>query len=226
MAPRMKVFKPGSILYFMGDKSDSVFLLKEGKVTLEYNDIQTGEEQVDFISSGEFFGVKSGLIRFAREETAKVTTNSTIIEFSTADFEALITKNTSIILKMLKVFSNQLRRIGKQVQNLVKYTITSDHSVEFFNIGEYYLKNKKYTQAITVYNRYLECYPDGKKSRTAMDRLSIAKNALDNYGDGGGPNPNLEMDSSISEVNNTPKIKQPTKTISDDITTSEEESIY
>ena len=47
---------------------------------------------------------------------------------------------------MLKVFSNQLRKIGKQVQNLVTDQISSDNRSDFFNIGEYYLKNKRYSQ--------------------------------------------------------------------------------
>ncbi len=220
MAPRMINFKPGSIIYFMGDKADSVYLLKEGKVTLEFEDLQTGEEQAEFISNGEFFGVKSGLIKFPREETAKVSANSTIIEFNSNDFEALITKNTGIILKMLKVFSNQLRRIGKQVQSLVTDKVTSDPSDDFFNIGEYYLKNKKYSQAITVYNRYLDYYPTGKLSTISKQRLAMAKSALDNYGEGGGPTPNLENPTTNPAYTEKKAVEE------DKSYSSEEEKIY
>lgn len=187
MPPRLKNFHAGSIIYFKDDKADSVYLLKEGKVLLVYNDIKTGEEQTDTISAGEFFGVKSGLIKFPREETAKVIQNSTVIEFSSTEFEALITKNTSIILKMLKAFSNQLRRIGKQVQSLVTNKIQTDPENDFFSIGEYYLKNKKYTQALTVYTRYLTYYPNGVFSKDSKKRIDIAKIAFEKYGDGGGP---------------------------------------
>ena len=45
--------------------------------------------------------------------------------FSVPEFEQLATKNTRIITKMLKVFSNQLRRIHKQVQTLLVATSRS-----------------------------------------------------------------------------------------------------
>ena len=193
MAPKVKMFKSDSIIYFKGDKADSVFLLKSGQVVLEYNDIQNDEPIKDVISSGEFFGVKSGLVRYPREEDAKTTADSQIIEFSTPDFEALITKNTSIILKMLKVFSNQLRKIGKEVQSLVTDKVSSDTTGEFFNIGEYYLKNKRYSQAIAVYKRFLTYYPNDRRANLIKERIALAQKCLQNYGDEGGPALHLEV---------------------------------
>lgn len=192
MAPRMINYKPDSIIYFNGDKSASVFLLKQGKVVLEYNDIQTGEELKDPINAGEFFGVKSGLIKFPREETAKVVMNSTVIEFSSTEFEALISKNPTIMLKMLKSFSSQLRRVGKQVQGLVSNSVPSSQSSDLFKIGDYYLKNKKYRQASTVYERYLKYYPDENKAKLAKERIIKTNELEEAYGEGGGPTPNLE----------------------------------
>ncbi|MCG8568705.1 MAG: cyclic nucleotide-binding domain-containing protein [Spirochaetes bacterium] len=204
--PRMINFKPNSIVYFNGDKASSVFLLKAGKVNLSYTDIQSGEEMNDVINNGEFFGVKSGLIGFPREETAKVLVNSSVIEFSTMEFEALITKNTSIIIKMLQAFSNQLRRVGKQVQSFVTNKVTSDIASDFFQIGDYYYKNKKYTQSIIVYNRYLKYYPDGKYSNLAKQRKMDAENALNSYGEGGGPTPMLgDMDNNENRAPNQPE---------------------
>jgi len=196
MSPQVKKFKPGSIIYFEKDKADSVFLLKEGKVNLIYDDIQIGEKVIDQITTGEFFGVKSGLIRCPREETAKVVTDSIVFEFSAQEFEILIMKNTKIILKMLKAFSNQLRKVGKQVQGLVSNRVASEPADDFFHIGEYYLKNKKYKQAMTVYQRYIHYYPGGKYATLAKKRHELAKNSLDSYGDGGGPAPSMEDEDS------------------------------
>jgi CRP-like cAMP-binding protein len=191
MSPRAKNFNAGSIIFFEGDVADSVYLLKEGKVNLEYTDVTTREKIIDMISTGEFFGVKSGLIKYPREETAKVTETSILYEFSATEFESLIIKNPKIILKMLKVFSNQLRNIGKQIQNLVSEKTTSDAADEFFQIGDYYYKNKKYKSAITVYQRYANYYPNGRFAKLAKERLAEAKNALNMYGEEGGPAPLL-----------------------------------
>ncbi len=192
MAPRMINYKPDSIVYFNGDKSNSVFLLKQGKIILEYNDIQTGEEIKDVINAGEFFGVKSGLIKYPREEIARVVSVSTVIEFSSSEFEALISKTPPIMLKMLKSFSSQLRRVGKQVQGLVSTNAPTSQSADLFLIGDYYLKNKKYKQAATVYERYLRYYPEENKAKLAKTRIAKAVELEDSYGEGGGPTPNLD----------------------------------
>jgi CRP-like cAMP-binding protein len=198
MAPRAINFKAGSIIYFIGDKASSVYLLKQGKINLVYPNIQTNEEVVDQISTGEFFGVKSGLIHSPREETAKVTVNSIVLEFMPEEFESLIMKNTRIIIKMLRVFSNQLRRIGKQVQSLVSTSISTDAASDFFQIGEYYLKKKKYKQAITVYKRYIHYYPAGKFAQLSAKRQKLAEDALEAYGEGGGPSPTLDIPASLA----------------------------
>ena len=182
MSPRAKNFNPNSIIYFEGDKADNVFLLKSGKINLVYNDLATKEKIIDTISPGEFFGVKSGLIKYPREETAQAVTSTVIFEFPAAEFEALLMKNTQIILKILKVFSNQLRKVGKQIQSIVSNKVASDPSDEFFQIGEYYLKNRKFKQAYTVYKRYLSHYPNGKFASSAAKRLNNVKSSLETMG--------------------------------------------
>jgi TolA-binding protein len=232
MAPRAINYKAGSIIYFTGDSSDSVYLLKEGKVNLISNDLETGAEIIDVINTGEFFGVKSGLIKYPCEETARTVANSTVIEFTGNDFEALIAKNTTIILKMLKVFSNQLRRVQKQVQSIVGSKTSSNPSEDLFQIGNYYLKNKKYKQAITVYKRYLQYYPNGELKKYAAERYKLAEGALNSYGEGGGPTPVLEdvvgVNAKMSQAQLDDFIN-PQKTPiseSDRKFTSEEERVY
>ena len=86
--------------------------------------------------------------------------------FSVPEFEQLATKNTRIITKMLKVFSNQLRRIHRQVQNLLVSEEQVNPETGLYKIGEYYLKNKRYAQALHAFKRYLVYYPSGAYART------------------------------------------------------------
>lgn len=192
MSPKAKSFKGGSIIYFEGDRADFIYLLKEGKVNLVYNDVISQEEITDSLSTGEFFGVKSGLIHLQREETAKVVSNSIVYEFNPPEFEALTIKNPAIIIKMLKAFSSQLRRVTRRIQDLIGKNVSGDPSDNFFNIGDYYLKNKKYKQAITVYKRYLNYYPNGNFAQAAKKRLNTAQEAFNSYGNEGGPTPVLD----------------------------------
>ena len=175
--PKAINYKANSIVYFRGDTSEKVYILKSGKVSLNYNDIETGQEMHDLIQTGEFFGVKSALGKYPREETAVVLTNATMIAFSVPEFEQIALQNTRIIMKMLKVFSNQLRRIHKQVRNLLMTGAnTNDPESGLFKIGQYYLKSRKFKQAVYALRRYLTYYPSGKYASEASSLLEAAEN--------------------------------------------------
>jgi len=187
VSPKAIQYRTNSIIFFKGDISDKVYILNSGKVSLNYIDIETGQEVHDLIKTGEFFGVKSAFGRYPREETAVVLQDSAVIAFSVPEFEQLISKNTRIIMKMLKVFSNQLRRIHKQVQNLLYAEEQVNPETGLFRIGEYYLTNKKYNQALYAYKQYLVYYPSGVHSAEATKKIETAEEFLQKYGQGKGP---------------------------------------
>ena len=172
--PLERVYKSGSIVYFESDKADHVFVLRSGAVTLISISPETGSEARETIKSGEFFGVKSALARLPREETAQVLQDSDVLVFTTQEFEALAMKNHKLVMKMLKVFSNQLRHIGKRVQNILKSDQDDDSGNGLFLIGEHFLKNKKFTQALYAYKKYLEHYPDGEYCGQCRQRIEMA----------------------------------------------------
>ena len=99
MSPKAVNYKANSIVYFKGDLNERVFILKAGKAILKYNDIETGQEMQDLIQTGEFFGVKSALGKYPREETALVVSDASMVQFSVPEFEQVALKNTRIIMK-------------------------------------------------------------------------------------------------------------------------------
>jgi CRP-like cAMP-binding protein len=70
--PRAMHYNANSVVYFTGDMGDKIFILQSGKIILKTIDIETGEELTDLIRTGEFFGVKSALGHYPREEDAIV----------------------------------------------------------------------------------------------------------------------------------------------------------
>ena len=94
MSPKAMQYKANSIIFFKGDISDKIFILKSGQVSLNYTDIETGQEIHDLIKTGEFFGVRSALGRYAREETAQVLADSVAVAFSVPEFEKLAPVST------------------------------------------------------------------------------------------------------------------------------------
>ena len=171
-------YKTGSLIYFQGDPADKVFILQSGKVDLKHQDIETGQDVHDLVQPGEFFGVKSALGRYPREENAMAAQDVTIMAFTVPEFEALAMANIRIILKMLKVYSNQLRKIHKQVSSLMEKEDQQNPEAGLFGVGEFYLRNKSYLQAKYVFSRYLTYYPSGRNAAQAANHLQQAEMAL------------------------------------------------
>ncbi len=169
--PIVRNYKPGSIIYFEGDRGEDIYILQSGKVVLSSQAIDTGEEIKETIANGEFFGVKSVLGKYPREETAQVVAPSVVLVLTPNEFEKMVMGNFRILMKMLKVFSNQLRRIGKSVREILEKGEPRMPATELFYIGEYYFKKGKAEQAKYVYKKYIEHYPDGEFVAKSKERL-------------------------------------------------------
>jgi len=179
--PKATQYKSNSVIYFQGDVGDKIFILKAGKILSKSTDIETKEEINELVAPGEFFGVKSALGRYPRDETALVLADSEVLVFTVPEFEQLVLSNTRIIMKMLKVFSNQLRRMHGKVQNLIGKGATKDAEAGLFSIGEYYFTNRQYKPASHALSRYLTLYPSGRFTVEASDMVRKAGQSLAQY---------------------------------------------
>lgn len=171
-------YKAGAVIYFEGDSnSKEIFVLKSGEITLQYRSIETNTYVSENLRNGEFFGVKSSVGNYPREETAQVKSDASTLVFTRAEFEELAVKNVGLVVKILKIFSNQLRRVGKQAATLVSVTGESsgEESISLFKIGEFYLQNKRFKQAEYVFRKYLALYPDGNYFEQAKERMIMAQ---------------------------------------------------
>jgi len=187
--PKAGAYRANSVIYFQGDQSDRIFILQSGRVSLNYADIETNKDVHEIVQVGEFFGVKSALGKYPREENALVQADATVLVFTVPEFEVFSQQNTRIIMKMLKVFSNQLRRVHKQVENLLEKGESLSPETGLFSTGSYYLKNRQYSQAKYVFSRYLTYYPAGAFAAEASHYLEAAESGAQKFGDGKGPAP-------------------------------------
>jgi tetratricopeptide (TPR) repeat protein len=172
VSPVARNYKEGSVIYFEGDKNEEIYILKSGRVLLISQAVDSGEEVKEEIKTAEFFGVKSVLGGYRREETAQVLTQAVVLVFNQEEFEKLIAKNFEILMKLLRVFSNQLRRIGKKVRELLGKSESKLPATELFNIGEYYFRRGKKDQALYAYKKYQEFYPTGEFYSKSKERVS------------------------------------------------------
>jgi CRP-like cAMP-binding protein len=173
--PKAVQFKPNSVVYFAGDVDDRVFLLQKGRIALTSTDIETGKQVTEYIKEGEFFGVKSALGHLPREESVMVISESNVLSFSTAEFEAFAQSNTRIIMKMLKVFSNQLRHIHRQIESLLHSEEQTNPDDGMFSVANCFFQSQQYKAASEVAIRYLKLFPTGKH---VQEMKQIAQNTL------------------------------------------------
>jgi CRP-like cAMP-binding protein len=176
--PKATQYKTNSVIYFQGDVGDKIFILKAGKILSKTNDIETKEEINELVAPGEFFGVKSALGRYPRDESVIVLADSEVLVFTVPEFEQLVLSNTRIIMKMLKVFSNQLRRMHGKVQNLIGKGATKEPEEGLFSIGEYYFTNRQYRASAHALTRYLTLYPSGRYTVEASDMARKAAQGI------------------------------------------------
>ncbi|MCP4162582.1 MAG: cyclic nucleotide-binding domain-containing protein [Deltaproteobacteria bacterium] len=185
MSPKAINFRAGNVIYMKGFRNSYVYILKSGVVSLNYQDIQTGQEDQDQIRTGELFGVKSALSSYPTDEQALALVDSTVLAFTVEEFEQVASSNTRIIMKMLKVYSNQLRRIHRQVQNLLSTGDNKDSEEGLFQIGLYYHKNQKYQQSVASFKRYLFHYPKGKFSSEAEEKIEYGESLSPDFNNPG-----------------------------------------
>jgi len=178
--PIEKRYKSGSIVYFEGDKAEEIYIIKSGKIRLTFFSPETNQEETQDLNPGEFFGLKPVLGHFLREETAQCLNDVLVLILKLEEFEQLSAKNINMTLKMLKVFSGQLRKLGKRVT-----TILSKHggfeiqpSIELFKLGDYYLSEKRFDHAEYAYHKYLHHYPSGILVKQAKERISFARRKI------------------------------------------------
>jgi CRP-like cAMP-binding protein len=176
--PNILQYRGGSVIYFRGDAADKIYIVQKGSVRVTHQNMETGSDEHDILQAGECFGVKSALGRYNREESVVTVGNSVIMAMSVGEFEQFAMTNTRIVMKILKVFSNQLRRIHRQLASLMVKEELPGPEAGLFGAGAYYLKNKRYAQARYVFSRYLFLYPEGGKSAEAAKGLEAAETPL------------------------------------------------
>lgn len=160
--PKAITYKSNSVVYFAGDVDERVFLLQTGSIALTTVDIETGDQVTNYIKEGEFFGVKSALGGFPREDNAIVLADSVCLAFQTQEFENFAQSNPRIILQMIKVFSKQLRSIHRKIASVLDIKEDINPEDGLFSVVTAFYNSQYYDAANQVCIRYIQNYPQGR----------------------------------------------------------------
>ena len=177
--PKKIAFAKGSIIYFEEDKDDRIFILQKGLVVLSSTDVETKEPVTEYAREGEFFGVKSAFGRFPREETATVVADSQVIAMSVAEFEQLFSSNKQIIMKMLRVFSNQLRAVHKKSEQILGRGEGVNPQSGMISVAQCFYDDEQYRSCCDICLKFLKLYPNSDEKDTIVKLYAEAKKRLD-----------------------------------------------
>ncbi len=177
--PKKIAFAKGSIIYFEEDKDDRIFILQKGLVVLSSTDVETGAPVTEYAREGEFFGVKSAFGRFPREETATVVADSLVIAMSVAEFEQLFSSNKQIIMKMLRVFSNQLRAVHKKSEQILGSGEGVNPQAGMASVAQCFYDEEQYRSCCDICLKFLKLYPNSDDKDTIVRLYADSKKRLD-----------------------------------------------
>ena len=177
--PKKIAFAKGSIIYFEEDKDDRIFILQKGLIVLSATDVETGEPVTEYAREGEFFGVKSAFGRFPREETATVVADSQVIAMTVAEFEQLFSSNKQIIMKMLRVFSNQLRAIHKKSEQILGSGEGVNPQAGMLSVVQCFYDEEQYRSCCDICLKFLKLYPDSDDKDTIVRLYTDSKKRFD-----------------------------------------------
>ena len=172
--PKAMQYTKGSIIYFEGDHDERIFIMQQGAVLLTSTDIESGQPVAEQVKSGEFFGVKSALGHFRREETATALVPTVAVALTIQEFEILFSNNKVLIMKMLRVFSNQLRQIHKKTESILN-NIQEDQQSGMLAVAKSFYDDEEYRSACDVYMKFLKRYPNSPQKDEVLKKFNDAK---------------------------------------------------
>ncbi len=179
--PKLVNFSKGSIVYFENDKDDKIYILQKGLIRLSSVDPETNATVSNSVNPGEFFGVKSALGHFPREETATVLLDSQVISLTVPEFEKNFSGNKQIIMKMLRVFSGQLRQIHKRTEQILdSKPISSEEGM--YSVAKAFFEDEQYISCYDVCQKYLKLFPNSTHIEEIKNLFEQSKKILEKTG--------------------------------------------
>ncbi len=120
---RVRELKKDTVIFKEGDKSDSLYVIYEGKVRISKMIPKIGEEALAILDEGNYFGEMSLVEDSFRSAWAIAHSDVALLEIPLEDFRKLMEKNPELALKILKSFvkelSKKLREANEKISAII-----------------------------------------------------------------------------------------------------------
>jgi CRP-like cAMP-binding protein len=115
----MRNVKKKGFVYNEGDRADTLYILKEGRIKITHLAEDGRELTIDIIEPGDIFGELTLAGEEERETSAEALADSFICTISRKNFEAFLGMRPNLSLTITKWMGLRLRRIENRFENLI-----------------------------------------------------------------------------------------------------------
>lgn len=173
--PRVVEYKKGAVIFFDGEKSDSIFILKNGSVEIYSHDIGTNKPVVTHVSNGEFFGVRNTIINHPQTSQAVATSQSSVILMSVQEFEDFMEKDKNLSLTMITRFCQRLKNLHARLylKFNAKKMLSSEHGM--FRVAKGFFNSSSYMQCYDIAQKFMQLYPESRYSEEIKDFIETSE---------------------------------------------------
>jgi len=121
---RVKELKKDTVIFKERDKSDSLFVIYEGKVRISKMIPKIGEEALAILEEGNYFGEMSLVEDSSRSAWAIAHSDVILLEIPLEEFRKLMEKNKDLALKVLKSFVKELSKKLREANEKISAIFT------------------------------------------------------------------------------------------------------
>lgn len=107
------------VLYFPSEPSDSIFILKEGRVKISRFTADGKEMILSIINPGELFGELAITGQEEREETAEVLEDAVVCMISLGDMRRLMQSIPNLNTEILKRLGSRLKKVQNRLEAMI-----------------------------------------------------------------------------------------------------------
>ena len=150
--------------------ADCFFIIQQGKVRISKEVTVEGEK--DELGPGDFFGVISTMSSHSHIENAQALTDVVLISVRQNQYVGLIQKNSQVAIKIILQFSKRLRYLNETLARLTLKNTADYGPSHLYDVAEYYLSQKQYSQAMYAYGQYVKHCPNGEKAAAAGEKFA------------------------------------------------------
>ena len=111
---QIRTYSPGTVLFYEGEPSNAFMIILEGNLEVIKDFNSDTEQRLAVLGKGEYLGEMSLFLgQLTRSASARILDETTLVEFTRLDFEALLKRQPEMSFQLMKEMSQRIRSQGE-----------------------------------------------------------------------------------------------------------------